>query len=69
MSIYKEAINRDHTFQPSASSDRKEKERQRGQKPCISHELWSRVGILLLGLGILNCPSSLLFHFSLSLSN
>lgn len=28
--------------------------------PCISHELWSRVGFLLLGLGVLNCPSSFL---------
>ena len=62
MSIYKEAINGEHTFQPFVSSD--QKARQSGKSPCISHELWSRVGILLLGLGVLNCPSSLLFNCS-----
>lgn len=37
------------------------------ESSCNSHELRSRVGFLLLGLGVLNCPSSLLGFFILLL--
>ena len=43
----------------------RKKEREGKLSTCNSHELWSRVGFLLLGLGVLNCPSSLLLSSTL----